>query len=315
MDEKDLLSWTARRMGLARFPEELWSLIPKEVREVAQDDGEKREGSLLPCAERLLEAARFVAAGLDLRPDHPSGPKVRKEQEPIEVEVREYERQRAAAYSEYRAKLASDSPWVMSCRQRNLGGEDLLLGPEKIRQLLTDSPELHYVSELLAWDGLWTVEQAVRFVLTEEVPKVSPISGRIIKRFNRAWTRGTIMIEADPWISPEVVTKTYARAQKRVLGQNNRRLSNRNLYLLRFVLSQVERIHEADPLERDSRRKNAKGKDERSHTELVGVSWRGLMERWNKHYPENHDWRYDEVRNFSRDFRNAERSVAYPVRE
>jgi hypothetical protein len=39
------------------------------------------------------------------------------------------------------------------------------------------------------------------------------------------------------------------------------------------------------------------------------------MELWNQPLSENHDWRYTDVRNFSRDFRASEESVFGSRRE
>jgi hypothetical protein len=47
-------------------------------------------------------------------------------------------------------------------------------------------------------------------------------------------------------------------------------------------------------------------------TELMGCPWRTLLDRWNKVYPEGHEWHYEHVRNFERDFRRAEAAVAFP---
>lgn len=40
-----------------------------------------------------------------------------------------------------------------------------------------------------------------------------------------------------------------------------------------------------------------------------GNGWRPLMELWNQRLPENHDWHYTDVRNFSRDFRAAKKAL------
>jgi hypothetical protein len=39
-----------------------------------------------------------------------------------------------------------------------------------------------------------------------------------------------------------------------------------------------------------------------------------MMARWNEQFPEEHAWRYKDVRNFERDFRNAEWRIANPVK-
>jgi hypothetical protein len=52
-----------------------------------------------------------------------------------------------------------------------------------------------------------------------------------------------------------------------------------------------------------------RGEHSEAEDTLKPGSWRKAMNRWNQSLPEHHDWRYTDVRNFRRDFKEAEKAL------
>ncbi len=230
--------------------------------------------------------------------------------EVLETELDEYEAKQAKAYSEYLAKVAADDPQVRTFRHERLGGR--LLTEDQAQRYLSDHSPFVWsdVSCRLAETYPWTENQAAWFLLTGKPQEIQPLAGRSIESKAGSHIQGFILIKAQPWVSPETARNAYLRLQKRTLGRSKRRVGDRNLALFRFVIEQVERVHVLTPVERDERAKQV-GQRSQTITEVVGPTWQQLMDRWNERYPEGHGWRYENVRNFSRDFRNAERLIAH----
>ena len=180
MDEQELLDWTAQQLRIPSFPQELWTLIPKDTRKFAENDEDEREEFLLPHARRLLRALRLGNDGLTPKTAGPPQQGDSEQQESFEPEPGEYERERAAAYAEYRAKLAADDPRVQRFRKRNLRSEDKLLTLEEAEEFLANNVNLSSLSNLsrrLSRTYPWTEKQAALFILTGETPEIAPISG------------------------------------------------------------------------------------------------------------------------------------------
>jgi hypothetical protein len=181
--------------------------------------------------------------------------------------------------------------------------------------------ELRKLSESLARRYHWREHALVTwFLLTDEPLWVSPLTGQVHLPSGPAFKYGTITITVQPWVSVDTVEKFYRDLQRQVLGHNKRRLSERNLALLRFVLGHIESVHPRSLLEYRSFAKrrgvelddNGLPKTKLPMTELVGPSWRKLLEGWNRRYPIDHMWHYKSVQNFQKDFRRAETAVARP---
>ena len=318
MTDQELKAWAAEQLGVARIPCELWRLIPKDIREYARDDEEEREQILLPNVRMLLKACTLGKNGLDPNAAPPTRRQVSEESEALEAASGEYERQRAAAYAEYRAKLAADDPHVRRFREQKLNSDNNLLTLEEAEEFLVDDANLDSLSSIsrrLARNYPWNEEQAAWFLLTGEVPEIVPVSGHINRRWGKAHTYGTITLEVQPWISPDIVRDTYIHAQRKALGRNNRRLGDRSLALFWFVVGQAESVHEYNLQERGLVQQRVKGEALGPATDLRGIpSWRVMMARWNEQYSEKRAWLYKEVRNFERDFRNTETQIANPIR-
>jgi hypothetical protein len=100
-----------------------------------------------------------------------------------------------------------------------------------------------------------------------------------------------ITITAEPWVPPDDVRKQYDSLRNSWFWTTTP--SERRVELVRFVAGFCEGYC------------NEEGT-------IVGLvrsaswpGWRELLDRWNEHYPEGHDWHYTDVRNFSRDFRET----------
>jgi hypothetical protein len=153
----------------------------------------------------------------------------------------------------------------------------------------------------------WEEHQVSWFILTGETPEVPAAKGRYHASRSSAATFGTITLTIQPWVPAETVRKFYRGLQLRVVPSDSRALSERNLAVFRFVLSQRQvRIP-------DRSARNALHRAKPKKPELVQpFSWRALLERWNKEHPEGHEWHYKGVQNFWRDFKRAEQAVVHP---
>jgi hypothetical protein len=162
--------------------------------------------------------------------------------------------------------------------------------------------ELRKVSRrVLRWRP-WKEEEANWFVLTGEPPAMPAVEGRYRASRSDLITFGTITMTIQPWVSAKTVRDFYQRLQGRLKEEKPRASSERNLAVFRFVIEQ-HRVEAAggDVFERMKPPK------------LVRPPWRTLLERWNQMYPEGHRWHYKDVRNFSKDFRRAEKAVIHPA--
>lgn len=317
MDDQKLQDWLAKELRIDRVPRPVWEALDEErLIEYAQAVGVEDAGDdLLSAAKRYLKC--FRGGGSDREPNY----RIEDggvEQEKFGEELGEYEKERAAAFSEYHAKLAADTLSVRSFREYNLGGQDEVLTIEQAERLMSSDGALAIlnsidrVSRHLAKEHPWTEEQAAWFVLTGETPSIAPATGRINRVWKKVHTHGTITLMVEPWLSPETVRDAYLRLQKKALNRNNRRIGARNLALFRFVVGEVESIHALGLRQQKARAKWVKRRSGTA-TELAGSSWRELKKQWNAWYPEGHPWHYKEVQNFARDFRATERKIANPI--
>ena len=135
----------------------------------------------------------------------------------------------------------------------------------------------------------WDESEAARFVLTDQIPVVPPLTSevRIYGNFEGSpFSYGTVTLNVAPWMSAEALKNAFRDLQRRyILGQDLRRLGDKTLKLLRFV---TERIDPTGPAPRG----------------------RELVARWNR---ENPQWAYSrDTRRFWRDYNRARQSVLLP---
>jgi hypothetical protein len=133
----------------------------------------------------------------------------------------------------------------------------------------------------------WGIDEATWFVLTGETPPVQPIRAKIHSTwvpFSRALT--TISVTAQPWVRAETVEGAYRQAQRQALGGDNKRIGDKSLRILEFVI----------------RRADADGNL---------PSGRTLVEEWDEKWVHQEPkWCYGgDTRTFWRDFGNAKKSV------
>jgi hypothetical protein len=156
--------------------------------------------------------------------------------------------------------------------------------------------ELHDLSTLLVELYGWREEEAGWFVLTGETPYIDPIavSASLLTGYRHSPPVWTVTMEVAPWVNAKTVTRIYREVQKQILQGDNSGTKLRNVAVLRFVTGQTA-THGGRP------------------------SWRVLLERWNRRYPEGHEWHYTKtadpnqrVRNFKRDYDRAKKVVMDP---
>jgi len=75
----------------------------------------------------------------------------------------------------------------------------------------------------------WALDQAARFILTGERPKVVPLELTHQRR------RRVFTLNFAPWISEKTFRKAYRKCQTAVQGGDNRRTKARTLAVMRFV--------------------------------------------------------------------------------
>jgi hypothetical protein len=148
--------------------------------------------------------------------------------------------------------------------------------------------DLRKISKELTKCHPWDIDAATWFALTGEYPVVRPIEAKV----NSSWTVGTrahttISLTVQPWVPPETVEGAYRQLQKKVIGGECGRISDKNLRLLQFV----------------TKRADANGNLPKGDV---------LVQEWDRKWKRKHsEWCYgDDKRRFWRDFRHVQRKVA-----
>lgn len=253
---------------------------------------------------------------------------------------------RIAAFSEYLAKIAACNKRVMHLRERICGGVTRTISREEaLRYLEAHSVKEGKViigaPDTLPWpDGSisgrhfrveedsilgllkdtaaylkrhypWSIDQAANFILCGVIPHAGIILGGRKKTADAGvaahkFNRTTIKLEVDSWVPADEVRKAYLRMRHRAHSDDSSNLSSlqdlriyqhpspRNLDVFRFVVAESE-IQVINAKERLGR--------------LAIPSWRDLMKRWNNSLPADDPRRYSNYKNFSRDFKRAQRAV------
>ena len=133
---------------------------------------------------------------------------------------------------------------------------------------------LRDLSQRLSRIYRWTEAQATTFVVTGVTPQLS--QGRVTTTSTYPYNLHRIILEVDPHMDPKSLLALYREYRKELLPRRYRKLTPKHLELVRFWS-----VHRQG-------------------------TWRNRMEAWNRAYPE---WHYVEYRNFSRDCRQAYRSI------
>lgn len=197
---------------------------------------------------------------------------------------------------------ASDTlPWP----DGSISGRHFRIQEDSILGFLRDTAEYlkkHYP---------WSMDQAANFILCGVVPRAGIILGGHKKTASAGvaahkFNRTTIKLEVDSWVSADEVRKAYLRMRHKAHSDDSGNLSSlhdlriyqhpspRNLDVFRFVVAQSE-VQVLNTRERLGC--------------LNLPPWRDLMKCWNDSLPADDPRRYSNSRNFSRDFRRAQRAV------
>lgn len=135
---------------------------------------------------------------------------------------------------------------------------------------------LQQLSEQLENLYAWPQAQATTFILTGNMPWVSPFSYTL--RRNSYPLLNRIILEVDPMVLPKVVTRSYSNLRKEMTPRRPRGLTEKHMQLALFA----------------SKHPNGK--------------WAEKMELWNKEHPE---WKYKAPSNFSHDCHEARRRLLF----
>ncbi|MBM3286756.1 MAG: hypothetical protein FJY88_05325 [Candidatus Eisenbacteria bacterium] len=143
---------------------------------------------------------------------------------------------------------------------------------------------LHELSCRLAEHYRWDTASATQFVLTGKVPATPCLSAEVASHFGSDHLQMRVNLSIQPWTSARTVYRIYKHLQSQILRQENRHLRIDSLEFLDFV---AERRH-------------------------AGLSWRPIMEQWNKVHPKER-YKADDLRNFQRDFQETSRLLLEPA--
>lgn len=155
----------------------------------------------------------------------------------------------------------------------------------------------------------WRQDAAAWFVLTGEPPIASPLSWSTRRYGEHDFEHWVITLNVAPWVSAETVANFYRYLQRIRLRRSNRPIAERNTALFRFILRH---------LQPDPDKVNATYGRIGIPTSMISrgrVSvlssppWRMLLKLWNEEHPE---WKYEDVRLFSRDFYRTHKAISRP---
>jgi hypothetical protein len=175
--------------------------------------------------------------------------------------------------------------------------------------------ELREVGEKLSERYRWQSAQAVWFVLTGEIPAVPAL--RVTRSFPYSMYHhdALITVEASPWVSSRTVEKAFRKAQAKTLGsRGGRRIGEKNLKLLRFVIEHTELLRMLE-----GGRRPPDAPDHLTELELVTnlpymkvPNLRELVSGWNATNATNPKWIYKKgTSRFWRDYKRARKIVAF----
>lgn len=179
--------------------------------------------------------------------------------------------------------------------------------------------DLARLADKLADSYRWWSSEAATFVLTGRVPEVHVYMGSAPIRHgeNAATTRVTMVL--DPFLTPDQVADIYTRLRAQVSPKPPRSLSAKHYRLAQHIGPRV-RFFLAHPSQvtRSGRRPQASPSGLAHFIEPTdGHTWQSLCRDWNEQYggeqtASGRTWRYDAVRNFNRDAKDALMALLYP---
>jgi hypothetical protein len=139
--------------------------------------------------------------------------------------------------------------------------------------------ELRYLSEELARRYRWQASQATIFVLTGLTPLLAEVRSTVEFRAPY-FALSRIALVVDPAVSPRELAERYRQVRQELLPGRSRPLTDKHIELALFTAERPD-----------------------------AERWAEQMAGWNAAHPE---WRYEQVSNFSRDARQAQRRLLEP---
>jgi hypothetical protein len=165
--------------------------------------------------------------------------------------------------------------------------------------------EVQQLSKRLARKHPWKEDQAAYFILCCGDILAGALMGKWSSHTNKGvaahlYNRTTITLTADSWLPAQIVAEAYRSLQRQIHGKKNRRPELRNVEVFRFVLDKAE-VEITD-------------RGERLGKLALSMTWREILEDWNRVYPEADAWHYKNARttgvqNFRRDFDRGQEAV------
>ena len=337
MNEREVRIWLAGSLNREDVPDVIWSVLHSRAYVAAVLQDKMSRQMLAEYARELLTFSDIIELV-----STPFEEDEAKETASEPLELTEYEEARAKAFGEYLALRAGMHPHVRNFREMILSNE--VLSDGLIRQL-QDSPQFWHelvpeqwretskgekdgiklkgIGEELSreFHGYWTVEEAIQFVVADKVVWREPIRMEANAPVDDPSGYGTITFKIEPWIPKETLLNWYQQQQRQMLRSKPRMLVARNFNVAGFVFSQLrtlwyEQIRYLEASFREDDMFTIWYKEiarelpsEDQAGSFDAPLWGVLMERWNKANPKN---RYNNEKQFNRDFYRAARTVVEP---
>ena len=297
-DRRECLESLATRMRIKAVPETVANNLPDDFVYYAHVRNDEESWNELEEETRRL--LRVYCSG-SAAPVAPPNREERGAPQEIEVELSEYSRKRAQAFSEVAAALAENHPKVKWFRRRYLRGR-LLTNNEAAAFIENQGglygtgrslKKLRKLADKLARTYHWREGDAMWFVLSGHAPPVRPVKARVaVSESINDYHPNTaeIWLTADAWVDAKEVEQAFRKAQRSILGGDARPLPDRTLEAVKFV----------------ARRMREHGKE----------TWRERWKAWNSTCPRcpdgpacpgypkcQKDWRYSSYNGFRQVFK------------
>jgi hypothetical protein len=152
----------------------------------------------------------------------------------VEVRLTEDERRRRDFLSRHLVRVAEQDQRIVAYRDQHLGGQLLSDADAALYSRPPGVTPLDDISESIAQDYGWTVQQAKTYILSGAPPEWSPAS--VTRRVQRGIiVERRIVLDVAAWMSDDTVVRAFRAAQQETLRRDNRPLSERLLMLFEFV--------------------------------------------------------------------------------
>lgn len=270
---RTLRGWLAKRLKISKVPDALWISLEKDRFVAVALEDEKG------LQEFLRRARRLKGQQIRRRPKKIPMGTIR---DMLKKLVPKDEALRARAFSSFVGRLAENHWYVRRFRSSYLGGKTLSVA--KANGYLTKhgvTDDLREASFRVAQDCHWHQDQAIAFILTGKTPLIAAVAVGHREHWGTDRHQFTIDLSIQPWTSHRTVLRIYRHFQRLYFGDLRRGLADSKAVALFDFVSRVRQQR---------------------------YTWRRAMDAWNQRNP---DSEYDDVRHFARDYRRAERTMAF----